>query len=350
MSIKNSLFINAIPFSPPLGKVFGVCAALLIQQIHYWCSKQKNIRNEHSWVYKTHKGWEGELLCFDQKTIQRALDSLRVQGVVVAENFNKHRYDRTIWYRVNTEKLMALLHENMPMWTFSLLPSGQIVHTLLDTETTPIPKTTQETTDETTAVDFATEKPPRIKIILGKQTTSEMGLNPMKQPTSSAAILAALKVSNGVPAPVNTSKSIQSLWRTLVPKHHPTVGMLPEFTVVKKGQLAHIVKVLGSSTDSVVGYVLPNWIGYCNFVASQAGLKKTPDVPEIGFLLKYVGEAASYAKENLQLIAPKKKPLEIKIVLETVAVKPVKAEVPLHPEDDEIASAEFMMNWKPPID
>ena len=356
MTVKSSLFISSIPFSPPMGAALGTCAALLVQQMFYWCLKSDRIEQGHKWVFKTHKEWQAELMGFDQKTIQRALSTLRDLGIVVTANFNKHRYDRTLWYRVDVDRLLVVLHEKMPMWSFCLTPSGQIVHTLLDKKPTPIPKTTNKTTEETPAVDFATEgkSKPRIKIILGKHTETSMDLA-MKTPTSSSAILQQLKVANGT-APAtksNTSTSLQTLWRRLVPKHHPSVGMLPEMTIAMKGQLSHFAKALGSKSDTTMQYIIPNWIGFCKFVEAQRGLKKSPNVPDIGFVLKYCADAQAYADSKLQLIAKKKVKVPSSTPVSIEALKPKSGHTekvgnePTEAGKDEIASADFMLNWKP---
>ena len=106
-----SLCEYSIPFSPYMGKAFGMCGALLIQQIHYWTLKKNHFHEGHYWCYNTYKDWSEQLMGFTPKTIQRTVDELRKQGVVVVGKFNKKKYDKTFWYRVDTQALLNVLSE-----------------------------------------------------------------------------------------------------------------------------------------------------------------------------------------------------------------------------------------------
>ena len=96
-----------IPISVEIGEAFGVCEALLIQQIHFWCTSHGHLKSGYRWCRNTYTEWASHLRMFSERSIERALRGLAKQGVVVTGVFNKKGYDRTRWYRLDYEKLCA---------------------------------------------------------------------------------------------------------------------------------------------------------------------------------------------------------------------------------------------------
>jgi hypothetical protein len=326
---------------------FGVCGALLIQQIHYWCMTnrdQKHLRCDYYWTWNTTKELADQIKCYDERTIKRVSMELREKKVLVVDNFNDWKSDRTLWYRIDYARLATILvaegigiNYHDPLGHFYTTHSDKISQSIGT-------KTSSETSPEIPSVDFATQSKPTIRIPSGKEPENLIEEPPMaRAPTSTTAILNNVKIANGTLPSGNNSKSAQGLWKVLVPRNHPSVGMMPELTTVQRGQLAHIAKAFQPSSDARFTFIIKNWIGYCKFVEGQSGLKKSPDVPSIGFLLKHVGEAMSYEMSKMQLIAPKKN-VKVK-VKDPVPVAVVEA--PKVEEGDEIASAEFILGWKP---
>lgn len=99
-------------FDHRLAKKIGVDKAIMVNQISYWTDKNVNIREGYSWVYNTAKDWQEQFDWLSVKTVQRYLKSLVKMGLLVADNFNRMRIDRTKWYRVDYEKLAEMLGEN----------------------------------------------------------------------------------------------------------------------------------------------------------------------------------------------------------------------------------------------
>ena len=301
-----TLFKNSIGFSPLLGKVFGVCGAMLIQQIHYFCSERKNLKEGHHWVYHTTEEWTEILMCWDEKTIRRTLADLRSSGIAVTGNYNKRGFDRTLWYRIDYEKLISVMQSRLPMWTFCPNGCGQNVLIEADKMSVPIPKTTSKTTEETTQqcpAGLLEVNPDTPLISEGQLTMAKMAQN-------SAKIL--LQQEQKKSAPIDTGKhhnngaSAVTIWKRLVPKHHPSVGMLSTLTELQVGKLRHFANRVEGCSDDVLKYVIPRWIAYAKFVESQSGLYKSPDVPNIGFLLTHASEALGFYKSAVQPVAPPK--------------------------------------------
>lgn len=82
----------------------GVNAAVLFQNIYYWCLK--NEKNEHhihennAWTYSSIKAFTLLFPYLSKKMIETALDKLITSGYIETGNFNKSGYDRTKWYSI----------------------------------------------------------------------------------------------------------------------------------------------------------------------------------------------------------------------------------------------------------
>ena len=101
-----------------------------------------------------------------------------------------------------------------------------------------------------------------------------------------------------------------------------TVKFIPSFTQVEKGQLAQFIKRVSPYDPSkIIQHIIYNWIDFCSFVKDVNGIKTVPEVPKIGFLLKYCGESVNFTE----------KPME-----------EIHAEAPPMPSKSEDAEAEFL--------
>ncbi len=45
---------RTIPVSRVIQNTYGRCAALLLQQVHFWCASKRNIIDNEAWVYNTY--------------------------------------------------------------------------------------------------------------------------------------------------------------------------------------------------------------------------------------------------------------------------------------------------------
>lgn len=93
---------------PTLAAKVGVNEAVILQQIHYWNQISKNVREGHTWVYKTVEEWHAEFPFWSKSTIERALKKLETEQLIVIGVYNRMKYDRTKWYRINHEAIQQL--------------------------------------------------------------------------------------------------------------------------------------------------------------------------------------------------------------------------------------------------
>lgn len=89
-------------FDPQIAARVGVNAAVLYQNIVWWCAKNAaNRRNEHDgrfWTYNSVKAWAELFPYLTESKIRLALEKLESEGLILSGTFNDVGYDRTKWY------------------------------------------------------------------------------------------------------------------------------------------------------------------------------------------------------------------------------------------------------------
>lgn len=97
-------------FDPRIAAKVGVNAAVLYQNIVWWCEKNAaNNNNEHDgrhWTYNSVKAWSALFPYMSQKQIRTALDRLEAEGLVLSGIYNKMGKDRTKWYAANVDAIL----------------------------------------------------------------------------------------------------------------------------------------------------------------------------------------------------------------------------------------------------
>ena len=103
----SKLLIDEPPLQvlPSLAVRIGLCEAMLIQQIHYWSQRVRPLDDGYCWIYNTVKEWQKQFPFWSENTIFRHLQNLRESGVLIAEQKSPNSFDKTMYYRINYEKL-----------------------------------------------------------------------------------------------------------------------------------------------------------------------------------------------------------------------------------------------------
>jgi hypothetical protein len=106
-----NLLINEPPLQvlPSLAIALNsVDKAIILQQIHYWIARSSNVKDNYKWVYNSVSEWHKQFPWLSEKTVQRYLKDLENHGLLITGNYNKAKFDRTKWYRINYEALDSL--------------------------------------------------------------------------------------------------------------------------------------------------------------------------------------------------------------------------------------------------
>lgn len=93
---------------PSLAGKIGLNESIILQQLHYWLTESKNVRDGEKWVYNTYKEWQQQFPFWSDKTIRRSITKLENDGLIITGNYNKMKIDNTKWYRIDYEKLNLL--------------------------------------------------------------------------------------------------------------------------------------------------------------------------------------------------------------------------------------------------
>ncbi|MEH7254310.1 conserved phage C-terminal domain-containing protein [Neobacillus niacini] len=104
------LLINESPIMiiPSLATKIGLNEAVVLQQIHYWLGISKHDIAGRTWVYNTYEEWQKQLPFWSVSTIKRTIRSLEMLGLVLSDNFNPMKMDKTKWYSIDYEKVQEL--------------------------------------------------------------------------------------------------------------------------------------------------------------------------------------------------------------------------------------------------
>ena len=109
----SKLLINEQPlqFLPTLAKVLGNSdKALILQQIQYWLNNPKvgKEADGRKWIRNTVEEWHKQFPWIASKTVQRYLKDLEDKGILLTNNLNKVKFDRTKWYAIDYNELDKL--------------------------------------------------------------------------------------------------------------------------------------------------------------------------------------------------------------------------------------------------
>lgn len=86
---------------PSLAGKIGLNESIILQQLHYWLTESKNVRDGEKWVYNTYEDWQKQFPFWSVSTIRRTITKLENIKLIIIGNYNKLKIDNTKWYRIN---------------------------------------------------------------------------------------------------------------------------------------------------------------------------------------------------------------------------------------------------------
>lgn len=96
---------------PSLAAVLGSAdEAIVLQQLHYWLSRTNNVQSDgHKWIYNSMADWLKQFPWIQSRArLTRYFDDLEKRGLIITGNFNKAKFDKTKWYRIDYDALTDL--------------------------------------------------------------------------------------------------------------------------------------------------------------------------------------------------------------------------------------------------
>ncbi len=136
---------------PSLAAKVGINHAILLQQMHYWLRGSKHEHDGHTWVYNSYAEWQKQLPWLTVRGVRKVIGDLERDGYIVSGTFNRMAFDKTKWYRIDYAAVcgieQTMCHEvsdDGPEMADDV-SSGDTSE--VAQSDTPIPETTQETTN-----------------------------------------------------------------------------------------------------------------------------------------------------------------------------------------------------------
>lgn len=91
-------------FDIEIAKKYGISEAILLYNINFWVMKNEangvNYYDGSYWTYSSVKAFNELFPYLSPRKIQNALKHLKDEGIIKTGNYNKSKYDRTLWYAI----------------------------------------------------------------------------------------------------------------------------------------------------------------------------------------------------------------------------------------------------------
>jgi len=94
-----------------LACVVGLNEAIVLQQMHLWLKSDKSHKhNGKNWICSTYEDLQKKFPFWSLSTIKRIIRKLEKNQILISNNFNQSKTDRTKWYTIDYDKFDSLLN------------------------------------------------------------------------------------------------------------------------------------------------------------------------------------------------------------------------------------------------
>lgn len=137
---------SPLVIQPSLAKIIGLNEAIVLQQIHYWLTRDKAGKEIDGvrWIYNSLSDWKEQFPFWSESTIYRALKSLEEMHLLKIGNFNQRKGDRTQWFTIAYDEV-------------AFIESGGDRNSIFQDETAKSHNGTSSSQDETTLPETSPE-------------------------------------------------------------------------------------------------------------------------------------------------------------------------------------------------
>ncbi len=154
------LKVKPLVVSPELASRIGLNEAIVLQQICYWLEDTTSgVKYDGKrWVYNTIEEWTEQFPFWSEKTVKRALTSLKSRGLIYVEQLKKTQHDRTNYYAINHanplltdgDKMTPSTRSNCPVRKGQSVPMDKV--NMSPSIGSTWPDLTENTTENTTEI------------------------------------------------------------------------------------------------------------------------------------------------------------------------------------------------------
>ncbi|MBW1251979.1 conserved phage C-terminal domain-containing protein [Pantoea allii] len=154
------LKVKPLVVSPELASRIGLNEAIVLQQICYWLEDTTSgvEYDGKRWVYNTIEEWTEQFPFWSEKTVKRALTSLKSRGLIYVEQLKKTQHDRTNYYAINHANPLLTDGDKLTPSTRSVCPARKGQSVPMDKANmspsigSTCPDLTENTTENTTEI------------------------------------------------------------------------------------------------------------------------------------------------------------------------------------------------------
>ena len=147
-------------FDVEIAVKYGIECAVLLSHINYWCLKNeangKHLHNGKYWVYNSKKAFAKLFPYMSERQIDYTLTKLKKENLILTDNFNYSKMNRTIWYTV-TDFAKCIL-QNCKMENTNLYNATNDNVNCIDNINNPSISNTIHTTNHTTSIKSSLNK------------------------------------------------------------------------------------------------------------------------------------------------------------------------------------------------
>lgn len=262
-------------------------AAILLYRLAYWQKRTKYEHEGKTWVVMTREQWRDET-GLSEKQHRLALALLREKGFVEHKR-RLHFGIQKAWIRLSETGLQALVKRPKgPEHGAQKGPTETPQKALPSGPTGPYGNALE-------GPIICREIEHGDKKELYSVPKDAGGATDMKKTRTVEEILAKGLGKKFSPKD-NTVTDLEFRWKIRV--SDVTGDYVPPLTMKQKGQLKLFLdKCPKGEAGLILETTVDNWIAFSKRVGSDSGVKKTPNKPNIDFLLKYVGTAVSFTRD-----------------------------------------------------
>lgn len=104
-------------FNINFAKVYGLAEAIIFDNIVFWTSKnranKRHFINGRYWTYNTGQALSALFPYLTEYQISKALKHLENENLILIDNFNKQKTDRTRWFALSDFAISILRNQEM---------------------------------------------------------------------------------------------------------------------------------------------------------------------------------------------------------------------------------------------
>lgn len=120
-------------FNVEIAKEYGLVESILFYNISYWVAFNKahniHIYEGRYWTFNSARAFAELFPYLSRSTIQRALNHLKDEELIMDGEFNERSFDRTKWYSLTDKGLMLVQNEQLdsPKWVMGVAQNGPTI-------------------------------------------------------------------------------------------------------------------------------------------------------------------------------------------------------------------------------